>query len=78
MHYNHRNVEQVKQAERLEPKGKGRREEVLLSFLLHSHHSPVDSICLKERKTSPGNGITLKPVLVVGRSDEQATRPQAA
>jgi hypothetical protein len=49
----------------------------MLSTILHWHYSPVDSTCLKERKTHYGNGITLKPALVGGRYDEQATRPQA-
>lgn len=49
----------------------------MLSSLLHWHHSPVESTCLRERKTHHGNGITLKLALVGGRYDEQATRPQA-
>lgn len=50
-----------------------KRDENCTLFILSPGTYPVESICLKERKTEHRNGITLKQALVGGRYNEQGT-----
>src|SRR6185312_7305261 len=64
-HLNHRNFEQVKQADRLDQNGDGTstkyHEAGTVEFPPFTHgESPVDSTRLQERKTDHGNGVTYK------------------
>src|SRR6185312_1834180 len=65
VHLNHRNFEQVKQADRLDQNGDGtstkHHEAGTVEFPPFTHgESPMDSTRLQERKTDHGNGVTYK------------------
>jgi hypothetical protein len=46
--------------------------------LIFTRSRAVESIHLQQRKTKARNGETLRNALIVGRYNEQATRPQAS